>query len=142
MQDFLRGCIDGDGSIVTYIDRYSAHKKSIYVYTRLFVSLVSASPRFLEWVQRSLRNILGLSGSITARRTHSGNDLWCLRYAKRESLAILRWMYHAPDVPCLRRKREIAEPFLERREHPRRGGPGRPNGSMNEHRGDGIAGVV
>lgn len=126
MRDFLRGCIDGDGSIVTYTDRYNVHKKPAYVYTRLFVSVVSASPRFLEWLRAAVRDIRGLSGSLTRRRTRSPNDLWCLRYAKRESLAVLRWIYHSPDVPCLRRKREIADPFLTPRERPARHGPGRP----------------
>lgn len=43
--DFLRGCIDGDGSIVTYVDRYNTFKNPTYVYTRVYVSLVSASQR-------------------------------------------------------------------------------------------------
>jgi hypothetical protein len=51
-RDFLRGCIDGDGSILTYTDR-----------------------------------------------------------SKRESLALLRWIYYAPDVTCLQRKRDLAAPF-------------------------------
>jgi hypothetical protein len=126
MRDFLRGCIDGDGSIVTYTDRYNVYKKPAYVYERLFVSVVSASPRFLEWLRASVRDILGLTGSLTVRHTASANDLWCLRYAKRESLALLRWIYHGPDVPCLRRKRKIADPFLAPRERPVRRGPGRP----------------
>jgi hypothetical protein len=46
--DFLRGCIDGDGSIVIYVDRFHATKDERYVYTRLVVSLVSASPRFSD----------------------------------------------------------------------------------------------
>lgn len=50
LRDFLRGCIDGDGSIVVYRDRSNAHKNPKYVYDRLWVSLVSASPCFLEWL--------------------------------------------------------------------------------------------
>src|SRR5213593_2617553 len=41
--DFFRGCIDGDGSVVVYTDRYHAHNNSRYVYKRLYVRLVSAS---------------------------------------------------------------------------------------------------
>src|SRR2546425_13370507 len=55
--DFLRGCIDGDGSIVTYVDRYNTPKSPAYVYTRLFVSIVSASPRFVEWKQAKVRSL-------------------------------------------------------------------------------------
>ena len=126
LRDFLRGCIDGDGSIVTYIDRYNVHKNPTYIYTRLYVSIVSASPRFLEWLRAAVQDLSGLSGSLTSRRTQSENRLWCLRYAKRESLALLRWIYYDPYLPSLRRKREIAEPFLHPRERPTRHGPGRP----------------
>jgi hypothetical protein len=35
-----------------------------------------------------------------------------LRFAKRESIAVLRWMYYAPGVPALVRKRLAAESFL------------------------------
>jgi hypothetical protein len=124
--DFLRGCIDGDGSIVTYVDRYNTFKSPAYVYTRLFVSIVSASPRFVEWLQARVRCLRGLSGSLAITRSTARRDMWRLRYAKRESLAVLRWIYYTPDVACLGRKRDIAAPFLPSRDAPRRGGPGRP----------------
>ena len=125
--DFVRGCIDGDGSIITYVDRHNTFKKPTYVYTRVYVSLVSASQRFIEWLRTSIRRLTGLSGEVTVRSgTSTRNELWRLRYAKRESLAILRWIYHASDVPCLGRKREIAAPLLVPREQSGRRGPGRP----------------
>ncbi len=125
--DFLRGCIDGDGSIVTYVDRYNTFKKPTYVYTRLYVSLVSASQRFVEWLRASIRRLTRLEGEVAVRHgTSTRQDLWRLRYAKRESLAILRWIYYASDLPCLDRKRAIASPFLVPREQSGRRGPGRP----------------
>jgi len=108
-RDFLRGCIDGDGSIVTYCDRYNTPKNPTYVYDRLFVSLVSASPSFLRWMQLSVLRLRGLSGHLTVRTSAKHHDIWRLRYAKRESASLIRWMYHAADVPALRRKRERAE---------------------------------
>ena len=80
--DFLRGCIDGDGSIVTYRDRYNTKKSPGYVYDRVFVSLVSASPNFLRWIQSSIRRLRGLSGHITVVRSRNPkfHDLWRLRY--------------------------------------------------------------
>lgn len=125
--DFLRGCIDGDGSIITYTDRYNTFKKPTYVYTRLYVSIVSASSRFLEWLRATIRKLTGMSGELAVSgRGSTGNMVWRLRYAKRESLALLRWIYYAPDLPALRRKQDIAAPFLHRPEAPRRPGPGRP----------------
>src|SRR5919198_1804276 len=104
--DFLRGCIDGDGSIVTYVDRYNTAKDPKYVYDRLFVSLVSASPRFLEWVRTSVLRLRSLSGHLTVKRGVGHHDIWCLKYAKRESINLLKWIYYAPDVPALARKRQ------------------------------------
>jgi hypothetical protein len=124
--DFLRGCIDGDGSIVTYVDRYNTVKSPAYVYTRLFVSIVSASPRFVEWIQARVQCLRGLSGSLAITRSTSRRNMWRLRYAKRESLAVLRWIYYAPELLCLGRKRDIAAPFLLPRDPPCRRGPGRP----------------
>lgn len=106
--DFLRGCIDGDGSIVTYVDRYNTRKHPKYVYDRLFVSLVSASLPFLEWVRHSVRRLRGLSGHLSVRRSAGRHDVGCLRYAKQESVSLLKWMYYAPDVPALGRKRRKA----------------------------------
>ena len=126
MRDFLRGCIDGDGSIVTYTDRYNTFKKSTYVYTRVYLSLVSASPRFVEWLRENLRRLTGAAGHVGLRRTAGRNDLWRLRYAKGEALRLLRWMYYSSDVPSLRRKYDIAAPFLVPPNKPRERKPGRP----------------
>ena len=110
--DFVRGCIDGDGCIVMYLDRFNTPKNPNYVYDRLFVSIVSASPRFLRWLQLNVLRIRGLSGHLTVKRSPKHHDLWRLRYAKRESLRLLRWMYYAADIPALRRKRDRAERAL------------------------------
>jgi hypothetical protein len=124
--DFFRGCIDGDGSIVTYIDSYNTFKNPSYVYTRLFVSIVSASRIFVEWLRATVQRLVGLSGHLGVKRAAGRNDIWCLRFAKRESLAVLRWMYYAPTAPHLRRKFDLAAPFLTPRDRPPRRGPGRP----------------
>ena len=108
-RDFLRGCIDGDGSIVTYVDRFNTSKNAKYVYDRLFVSLVSASPVFLQWIRATVRRLRGVSGHLTVRHLPKHHDVWCLRYAKRESASLLAWIYHHAEVLALRRKRERAK---------------------------------
>ena len=122
---FFRGCIDGGGSIVTYVDRYNTFKNPAYVYTRLFVSIVSASERFPSWLRATVRRLVGVSGHLTVKRSVGRSDIWCLRYAKRESLTLLRWMY-ASGAPSLRRKQLIAAAFLPGRHPPQRRGLGRP----------------
>ena len=112
--DFLRGCIDGDGCIVVYTDRYHTTKDTRYVYERLYVSLYSASRPFVEWIQTTVHRLVGVSGTINTN-TKGGPDrrpISALRYAKAESIRLIGWMYYAPDVLCLARKRVKAERFL------------------------------
>jgi hypothetical protein len=103
--DFFHGCIDGDGSIVTYVDRDNARKKPSYVYDRLYVSLVSASPELLTWIQRRIFLLLGIAGHLNASRCRGRREMWHLRCAKRDSVSLLKWMYYAPGIPALQRKR-------------------------------------
>ena len=110
--DFFRGCIDGDGSVVVYTDQYHAHKNSRYVYKRLYVRLVSASCPFLDWIRTELRRMVGVHGSVEATFTKGRRPIGVLRYAKRESLRLLPWMYYAPSVPALARKRDKAQLFV------------------------------
>src|SRR5262249_10845010 len=55
---------------------------------------------------------VGVAGSIAVRRQHGKNPVWRLRYAKAQSMRLLAWIYYAPNVPCLERKRRTAERFL------------------------------
>ncbi len=110
--DFFRGCVDGDGSVLVYTDRYHAAKNERYVYQRLYVSLVSASRPFPEWIQTTVRSLLGVAGVIEMKPKRDRRPVWPLRYAKRESIRLLHWMYYSPSVPCLARKRARAERFL------------------------------
>lgn len=124
--DFFRGCIDGDGSVLVYTDRYHSAKKEHYVYERLYVSIVSASQAFIEWLQMTASRLTGVAGSITVARKQGRNPIWKLSYAKAESLRVLAWIYHAPDVPCLDRKRVTAERFLLPLGHAPKRPTGRP----------------
>lgn len=110
----MRGCVDGDGSIVTYTDRYNTAKNDKYIYERLFIILVSASAPFLEWVQATIMRLISVEGALFPRHPgHGHSTIWSLKYAKHDSLRLLNWMYYAPDVPSLARKKEKARPFLK-----------------------------
>src|SRR5688572_11027138 len=106
--DFFRGCIDGDGSILSYTDRYHIAKNPRYVYQRLYVSLVSASPAFVRWLQERVTKLTGLRGAVGNRQPAGKTKMWYLRFAKRESMAVRRWIYYAPGSPALTRKRITA----------------------------------
>jgi hypothetical protein len=110
--DVFRGCVDGDGTVPVYTDRHHAKKNAAYVYRRLYVSLVSASDRFIAWMRGTVHRLLGLPGAVHQKRVPGRRPVWVLRYSKKASIRLLRWMYHSPDVPCLERKRLKAQPFL------------------------------
>jgi hypothetical protein len=112
--DFFRGCVDGDGTVLVYTDRHHAARNTSYVYDRLFVSLVCGSRPFLEWIEATILRLVGLPDGLHAKQRPGARPVWVLRYSKRASVKLLAWMYYAPDVPCLARKRRKAEPFIPR----------------------------
>jgi hypothetical protein len=98
--DFLRGCIDGDGSIGT-----NRHPESQHL--QLKVRLVSGSYQFLEWIKITTEK-RGLRCSISKSKS-----VWVLSYGKDSSVKLLKKMYnrHA-DGLFLQRKYESAKPFM------------------------------
>ena len=94
--DFLRGVFDGDGSTYSYWD---LRWKSSFMY---YVEFSSASPDFLTWIQKTIQSRLHITGH---RSTPVSRRCSQLRYAKRESLIVLRKMYKKRNILYLRRKR-------------------------------------
>lgn len=93
--DFLRGHFDGDGSSYSYWD--PRWKSSFMFYT----TFVSASAKHIEWLQQAIFHKLSISGHVTK----SGNQAcYQLKYAKNESLILIKNMYYKPQIPCLSRK--------------------------------------
>ena len=101
--DFLRGCIDGDGSLGTFKRPESRHPQ-------LRVRLYSASALFLKWIKKEISSIAEIdvkNGWITEE-----NNIFTLAYAKDNSIKLLNYIYY-PDVNYyLERKYKIAKPFL------------------------------
>lgn len=102
--DFLRGSFDGDGCLYSYWD---PRWRSSYMF---YVSFVSASDAHIEWLRQSNKRFLGIKGHIGRRNVK--NSVNQLRYAKAESLILLRNMYYNPSVVCLSRKRIKVEKAL------------------------------
>lgn len=100
--DFLRGCIDGDGSIGAYEHPESKHPQ-------LRVRIYSASPKFLEWLKESISKLFKInSGWIEIKEGLIG----VLVYAKADSIILLKRIYYRGVEYKLERKYNIAKPFL------------------------------
>ncbi|MDP2923571.1 MAG: hypothetical protein Q8O30_07650 [Candidatus Omnitrophota bacterium] len=111
--DFIRGHIDGDGSIFIYRDSHNKYKRKTYSYQRLYVTLRSSSKSHMEWIRDRLKTLLGIKGSLSGWKPKERKiKLWSLRFCKKESLKILPWLYYKENLPCLNRKFKIAKNFL------------------------------
>ncbi len=103
--DFLRGVYDGDGSSYAYWD---PRWRSSYMF---YTSFVSASRAFVDWLRDEICTRTGIIGHMsTAGRDSS---LFQLKYAKADSLIILRKMYRAGSSVHLSRKRLKIERILD-----------------------------
>jgi hypothetical protein len=101
--DFLRGCLDGDGSFFSYWDK--RWKNSFMFYTMFY----SASKKHINWLKEKTSDLIKVRGYITKALTDS---VYQLRYAKKESLIILRKIYYKKGIMCLSRKRLKIERVL------------------------------
>ena len=94
--DFLRGSFDGDGSVYSYWD---LRWKSSFMF---YISLVSASQRHILWLQSKIKEKIGIAGHITKAKK---DPCYQLKYAKSESLILIRNLYHSPGILHLSRKK-------------------------------------
>ena len=63
-RDFLRGHLDGDGSLVYYIDKYNTYLNPKYIYERLFVFFQSSSEKHILWLRENIFELIGIKGCL------------------------------------------------------------------------------
>lgn len=101
---FLRGCIDGDGSITVTKHPGSRH-------LQLRVRLCAYNQLFLEWVKKELSIRVTVNGGWIY--SSPKDNLHSLTYARADSIKILRYLYgRLNDRPRLERKYKVARLFL------------------------------
>lgn len=113
--DFLRGYLDGDGSVTCYIDHWNTYKKPKYIYKRLWTRFYSASKENILWLRKKIGELKNIKGHLWEgkyTRPNQTTSEWTLKFGKKDSLKLLSWLYYNPTVPCLMRKRRIAEKFI------------------------------
>ncbi len=95
--DFLRGCFDGDGTIFSYWD---PRWHSSYMF---YIQFVSASPPHLQWLEKTINRLAGVSGKI-----NESKRAYQLVFAKKSSYILFRKMFYIEDIPFLERKHRKA----------------------------------
>lgn len=95
--DFLRGSFDGDGCFYSYWD---PRWKSSHMF---YLTFSSASLAHIEWLRGEMNKQAGVQGHISKARSES--SIYNLRYAKAESLVIIKKMYYNPHILSLTRKK-------------------------------------
>ena len=94
--DYLRGVLDGDGYTYSYWDK--RWKKSFMLYT----GVVSASKKYLKWINSQTIKLYGIEGKLTFQN----NSIFRLLFAKKASINLLSKLYYKNGLPCLKRKRQ------------------------------------
>lgn len=99
--DFLRGHLDGDGSIKKYNDPVYPRSR------RLYTTFLSASPTHAHWLKERINDLLHIEG-----RVRKGRRVYILTYSKHASLLLLHHIYNTSDTMRLERKFRIAQEFI------------------------------
>ena len=102
--DFLRGCLDGDGYTYSYWD---PRWKSSYM---LYVGFVSASKSFIDWIRKKTKKELDIWGHVTV--VHGKSDYYQLKYAKKESIILLKRIYKEAEVCLIRKRLKVEHAFV------------------------------
>lgn len=103
---FVRGLLDGDGTVYVLKHRPTPRTYPNYWYVRLWTYFTSGSPRHINWLRREIRLWLGLNGYVERIVREDRKDFYRLKYGKAESLVLLAALYADPAWPALGRKRQ------------------------------------
>ena len=114
--DFLRGHLDGDGSIRTYIDDYNSTINSKYVYKRIYTTFISASKKHILWLRKMIIRNIGVKGALYASKTSLKykNSIYIIKFSKKESLSLLSSIYYSHSIKCLYRKKKKYLDFIKK----------------------------
>ncbi len=95
--DFLRGVVDGDGSISTWIHRTNNHRQ-------WSLRIFSASSSFIRWLESTIGEGFQVKGKLYTRNEASKkNPIFILKYGKFAASKILKEIYY-PNCLALERK--------------------------------------
>ena len=103
---FVRGHLDGDGTIYILKHRPTPKTYPNYWYVRLWTYFTSGSRRHIEWLRGEIRRWLGVNGYVERIVREHRKDFYRLKYGQIESRILLAALYADPTWPALDRKRK------------------------------------
>lgn len=111
----MRGHLDGDGSILVYVDKYNVYRGRRYSNQRIFTRFISASKIHINWLRGKIIKLAGVDGALIVNKPKSDKHvpMYEIKFAKKESVKLLKWIYYKNNLPCLKRKRVIAEKAIK-----------------------------
>lgn len=94
--DFLRGVIDGDGCIRTWIHPSNGHRQWA-------LTITSASVVFASWLKSSIEEIFQVQGSLYVFKGKDKNPIYTVKFGKLAAQVALRRCYYAGCVAMPRK---------------------------------------
>lgn len=95
---FLRGVIDGDGCISTWIHASNLHRQ-------WSLRITSAAPVFIKWLKEEIEKHFCVKGKLYGYKyTGKKNNIYILKFGKLPTKVIIKSVYGKKKSCCLDRK--------------------------------------
>lgn len=99
--EFLRGVIDGDGCIRTWIHSHNGKRQWA-------LQITSASPAFSWWLKSMIEEVFCVRGRLHVREQAQRHPVYIVKFGKLAAQVILRACYH-PGCLAMTRKLALAQ---------------------------------
>lgn len=86
-RDFLRGCLDGDGNISTWIHKTNLHRQWCL---RFF----SGSYTFASWLKDKTEELFAIKGGLYVCNKREYDPSYTIKFGKRASISLINQIYY------------------------------------------------